>query len=381
MYFKQLLPAALALLPLISAEAVVDLSSKNFDDVVLKSGKPALVEFFAPWCGHCKNLAPTYEELATTFQHAVDKVTVAKVDADNHKDLGKRFGVSGFPTIKWFDGKSDKPSDYEGGRDLESLQKWITDKTGIKAKVKGKLPSQVVMLDNKSFDEKVGKDQDVLVAFTAPWCGRALIPVTPTDKLRAAHKMSADCKSLAPIWEQLAKDFVNEPSVMIAKVDAEAENSKALAQAQGVSSYPTIKYFKKGSTEPLPYEGARGEKDFVQFINTNAGTHRTVGGGLDITGGTIEALDALVTKFQNKYGDGYEEVKKVAATLNDKYAPYYVKAFEKVAANSGYAQKELKRLEGLVAKGNLAPEKLDDLVSRSNILRKFLAEKEEKSEL
>lgn len=107
-----------------------------------------------------------------------------------------------------------------------------------------------------------------------------------------------------------------------------------------------------------------------------------MGGGLDTTGGTIAALDAVVTKFQDKYGDGAAEIKKAAASLNDKYAPYYVKVVEKLAANSGYAQKELKRLEGLIKKGNLAPEKLDDLVSRSNILRKFVGQaEEEKSEL
>jgi protein disulfide-isomerase A6 len=166
-----------ALLPaLAAASSVIDLIPKNFDDIVLKSGKPALVEFFAPWCGHCKNLAPVWEELATTLQHASDKVTIAKVDADAEKDLGRRFGVQGFPTLKWFDGKSDKPEEYDGGRDLESLQKWVTDKTGIRPKVKGKLPSQVTFLDNSSFKEKVGKEQDVLVAFTAPWCGRKFYP-------------------------------------------------------------------------------------------------------------------------------------------------------------------------------------------------------------
>ena len=79
MLFSKLIPAAIALLPAIaSASSVIDLTPSNFDDVVLKSGKPALVEFFAPWCGHCKNLAPVYEELATVFQHAGDKVSVAK---------------------------------------------------------------------------------------------------------------------------------------------------------------------------------------------------------------------------------------------------------------------------------------------------------------
>ena len=175
MLLTHLFPAVIALLPALAlAENVVDLTPSNFDDIVLKSGKPALVEFFAPWCGHCKNLAPVYEELATTYQHATDKVTIAKVDADNHKELGKKFGVQGFPTLKWFDGKIDKAQEYNSGRDLESLQKFVQEKSGVKPKTKAKLPSQIVMLDNQSFKEKVGKDQDVLVAFTAPWCGRAL---------------------------------------------------------------------------------------------------------------------------------------------------------------------------------------------------------------
>lgn len=190
-----------------------------------------------------------------------------------------------------------------------------------------------------------------------------------------------DCKTLAPIWETLANNFVTESSVLIAKVDAEAENSKALAQEQGVSSYPTIKYFPKGSTAPLPYEGGRSEKDFVQFLNTNAGTHRAVGGGLDATGGTIEALNTIVSKFSGSYADGIEEITKAAGGLKDKYAQYYVKALTKISANKEYAEKEYKRLQGLIAKGNLAPEKLDDLYSRSNILQRFLPQTEDKSEL
>ena len=155
-----------------ASSAVVDLIPNNFDSIVLKSGKPALVEFFAPWCGHCKNLAPVYEELAAAFAFAGDKVTIAKVDADEHRELGKRFGVQGFPTLKWFDGKSDKPEEFSGSRDLESLSKWITDKTGIKPRTAQKEPSKVEMLDDASFKTTVGGDKNVLVAFTAPWCGR-----------------------------------------------------------------------------------------------------------------------------------------------------------------------------------------------------------------
>ena len=162
----------LSFLSCTAASSVLDLTPSNFDSVVLNSGKPSLVEFFAPWCGHCKNLAPTYEELADNFAFASDKVTVAKVNADEHKSLGKRFGVQGFPTLKWFDGKSDQPEDFKGGRDLESLSSWITDKTGIKAKTKKPAPSAVEMLTDRTFPQQIGGDKEVLVAFTAPWCGR-----------------------------------------------------------------------------------------------------------------------------------------------------------------------------------------------------------------
>ena len=172
-----LLVTSLAVLGTHAASAVLDLIPDNFDDVVLKSGKPALVEFFAPWCGHCKNLAPVYEELGQSFAYAADKVTVAKVDADEQKSLGKRFGVQGFPTLKWFDGKSDKPVDYNGGRDLDSLSKFITEKTSIKPKVKKTLPTQVEMLTDTTFPQEIGGDKDVLVAFTAPWCGRECAPL------------------------------------------------------------------------------------------------------------------------------------------------------------------------------------------------------------
>ncbi|KAK2879311.1 hypothetical protein FQN49_001007 [Arthroderma sp. PD_2] len=347
-----------------SNSAVLDLTPDNFDSVVLKSGKPGLVEFFAPWCGHCKNLAPVYEELGHAFASSSEKVHISKVDSDAHRPLGKRFGVQGFPTLKWFDGKSDKPEDYNGGRDLESLTKFVADKTGLKPKgLKKATPSQVQMLTDSTFDKTIGGDQDVLVAFTAPWCGH--------------------CKTLAPIWETLAADFILESNVVIAKVDAEAENAKATAKANGVSSYPTIKFFPRGSKEAVPYAGGRTEQAFVEFLNEKCGTHRAVGGGLNEKAGTIESLDAIVAKYVS--GTSMEtivgEVKEAAASLSAKYAEYYVKAANKLKDNSEYAQKELARLQRILNKGNLAPEKIDDLISRSNVLRRFVSDEKAKDEL
>ena len=83
------------------------------------------------------------------------------------------------------------------------------------------------------------------------------------------------------------------------------------------------------------------------------------------------------------YATALEQLTKASEGLKEKYAQYYVKVAEKSSKNEGYAEKEYKRLQGLIAKGNLAAEKLDDLMSRSNILRKFLPAKddEDKSEL
>ena len=97
---------------------------------------------------------------------------MGKVDGDAHKDLSGKYGISGFPTLKWFDGKSKEPEDYNGGRDLESLQAFITEKTGARPKNPVKPPSRVEMLTDSSFKSAIGGDKDVLIAFTAPWCGR-----------------------------------------------------------------------------------------------------------------------------------------------------------------------------------------------------------------
>ncbi|CAK7240203.1 MAG: Protein disulfide-isomerase erp38 [Sporothrix thermara] len=340
-----------------AGSAVLDLIPSNFDKVVLQSGKPTLVEFFAPWCGHCKNLAPVYEELAQVFSSS-NAVQIAKVDADAEKSLGKRFGVQGFPTLKFFDGKSADPVEYQGGRDLESLSKFITDKTGVKPRMKAAPASDVVMLTEATFDKTIGGEQDVLVAFTAPWCGH--------------------CKTLAPTWEKLATDFASESGVVIAKVDAEGENSKQVAKDQGVASYPTIKFFPRGSKVPEMYKGGRSEADLVGFVNSKAGTHRMPGGGLGAAAGTIEALDELVAKFaagRVSLEEAAKDVKKAANVLQGqagaKFAEYYVRVFDKLSANEGYVAKELARLQSILSKGGLVSTKVDELTSKTNILRKF----------
>lgn len=192
-----------------------------------------------------------------------------------------------------------------------------------------------------------------------------------------------DCKTLAPTWEDLATTFVNDKNVLIAKVDAEAPNSKATAEQQGVKSYPTIKWFPAGSKEPVAYESGRTEQAFVDWINEHAGTHRVVGGGLDAVAGTVESLDTLVAKITGgaALAEVAAEVKKEVENLTDSaqktYAEYYVRVFDKLSSNDDWVSKELGRLEGILAKGGLAPSKRDQIQAKTNVLRKFVQKKAE----
>jgi protein disulfide-isomerase A1 len=99
--------------------------AKNYDEIILDDKKDVLIEFYAPWCGHCKSLAPKYDELGELFKSHSDKVTIAKVDATAN-DVPDE--IEGFPTIKLYAaGKKDSPITYSGARTVEDLVKFIKE--------------------------------------------------------------------------------------------------------------------------------------------------------------------------------------------------------------------------------------------------------------
>jgi len=105
--------------------AVVILTTETFDQFIADNPK-VLVEFFAPWCGHCKALAPEFEKAAQAIE-ADDAINakLATVDATEEKDLATKFGVKGFPTLKFFTGDVDAPMDYSGGRTEPTIIQWL----------------------------------------------------------------------------------------------------------------------------------------------------------------------------------------------------------------------------------------------------------------
>ncbi|ONM22284.1 Protein disulfide-isomerase like 2-2 [Zea mays] len=93
--------------------ASVELNSRNFDELVVKSKDIWIVEFFAPWCGHCKKLAPEWKKAAKNLK---GQVKLGHVDCDAEKSLMSKYKVEGFPTILVFGADKESPFPYQGAR-------------------------------------------------------------------------------------------------------------------------------------------------------------------------------------------------------------------------------------------------------------------------
>lgn len=190
------------------------------------------------------------------------------MDEDSNKSVGSPYGITGFPTLKWFGFDKKKPIAYESGRDAESIKKWALSQiktevnnradggkgssgsSGKSNKSKGPATDKdVIVLEDSNFDETVFKSKDIwLVEFYAPWCGH--------------------CKALEPEWNEAAAAL--KGSVKLAKVDC-TENER-IAQKFGVQGYPTIKFFEYGlpkkASSAKDYQGERKAAGIIEFANS-----------------------------------------------------------------------------------------------------------------
>lgn len=132
-------------------EGVVVLKGDNFQKA-LEHFDNVLVEFYAPWCGHCKAFAPDYVKIAAILKEKGESVACAKVDAPEEQELIEKYDIQGFPTLKLFR-KDKKPDSYQGFRSVDALVDWVTRKIGP--------PAQT--LDSEESVEKLKESADVVV--------------------------------------------------------------------------------------------------------------------------------------------------------------------------------------------------------------------------
>ncbi|XP_074659107.1 putative protein disulfide-isomerase A4 isoform X2 [Tubulanus polymorphus] len=268
---------------------VIVLTKDNFDEVVAKN-KILLVEFYAPWCGHCKSLKPEYAKAAEELKKNDPPVRLGMVDATVHSELASKFEVSGYPTLKLY--KDGKWLDYDGPRDKDGIVKYMKERADPNWKPP---PDAVVELTKETFKDFINNNELSLVEFYAPWCGH--------------------CKRLAPVYEKAAQKLkTNDPPIPLAKLDASSESE--IGSEYGVSGYPTLKVFRKG--KPFDYKGERDEYGIYDYMKKQVGdASLEVTSVKEIKSKSPEDDILVIGFFEEKSSTLYEIFQNAANTLRD----------------------------------------------------------------
>ncbi|CAG8455894.1 18158_t:CDS:10 [Acaulospora morrowiae] len=234
---------------------VINLEQKTFDQSVSKGRW--FVEFYAPWCVHCQELEPTWNQLANEQGDFLKKKNfyIAKVDCTLHGDICEKNGVKNFPSLFLYN-NGNKLDMYSGSRTLDSLTEFTKTKavelyekdTGEVIALGeetsgGSVPQNplgtVVPLTGKNFDELVSSGP-WFIKFFAPWCGH--------------------CQHLAPTWEKLGKSLKDKLNV--GEVDCTIDGD--LCKKYKILGYPTLKLFQSPD-DIVDYKGSRQLQNLLDF--------------------------------------------------------------------------------------------------------------------
>lgn len=225
---------------------VISLDETTFHQMVRSkdADKIWVVDFFAPWCGPCRQLSPEWRKLAKMMRKGSQNVFVAQVDCQTHSGLCQREGVSSYPSIRLYPiGGYSTYYMYNGWhRDAGSLRSWVYDF----------MPSKVEALTWNNFGFRVlDSTEPWIVDFYAPWCGH--------------------CQVFKPEFERVAESL--EGQARAGKVDC--DQNRQLCQQAGVNAYPTLRFYQGSAgsgKRQHPYGWdiqSQNAEEIVSFIRKN----------------------------------------------------------------------------------------------------------------
>ncbi|CAG8298059.1 unnamed protein product [Penicillium salamii] len=214
---------------------VLQLNSKTYDSLIAKSNHTSIVEFYAPWCGHCQSLKPAYEKAAKNLD-GLAKVAAINCDEDENKPFCGQMGVQGFPTLKIVtpSKKPGKPrvEDYKGARTAKGIVDAVVDH----------IPNHVRRASDKDLDKWLGQDEDRPKAILFTEKG------TTSTLIRA-----------------LAIDFLG--AIDIAQI---RNKETASLKKFGVTDVPALVLIPGPDAEPKIYEGDLKKKPITEFLSQAA---------------------------------------------------------------------------------------------------------------
>ncbi|KAK3814347.1 MAG: hypothetical protein J3Q66DRAFT_346289 [Benniella sp.] len=238
-----------------SRDGVVEITTQTFQSEVIDSNHLVMVEFYAPWCGHCKNLAPHYKAAAKNLQGIV-KMGAVDCDDDKNRAVCAQYDIKGFPTIKVFrpsrTGKKGVkyPEDYQGERSAKAIVNHLV----------GLIPNDIQLVtSNPSTEKKIININEFVADESEP---RALLF---TAKLTSSN-----------MYKGLATDMKDKMIVG----EMRAPNDQVLSQFN-IASLPSLVVFPKGSQEPIAFTGELKREPILEFFSQYAGTST---GGKDGSG-------------------------------------------------------------------------------------------------
>ncbi|KAG1353917.1 Protein disulfide-isomerase [Cocos nucifera] len=193
-------------LPAVDETDVVVLADANFSDFVGKR-RHVMVEFYAPWCGHCQALAPEYAAAATALRG--EDVALAKVDATEENELAQKYDVQGFPTVLFFVDGVHK--DYPGQRTKDAIVTWIKKKIG---------PGIQNITTVEEAEKILTAENKVVLGFLNSLTG------ADGQELAGASKLEDDVNFYQTVSPEVAKLFhinpeAKRPSLVLLKKEAE----------------------------------------------------------------------------------------------------------------------------------------------------------------